>query len=246
MKNGTNRTFTVTRITGRPSACTSSSNSCASRDTSRRISSGSVRSFWKVRSRPCPRATCGASLTSASSSPVPSRRIQGPVFGPNSVAIIASSAAASCSTRRIPNASSFRPVFTPIPQSVVTGWGPMTSSQFDAVRTNTPRGFANPLASFARCFESPTPIEHQSFVRSSTRACTSCASASGSFEVTPMNASSHPSTCTTAGNERSTSITPRDASRYAGASTGRNTASGTRLNAVRSGIAEPTPNRRAT
>ena len=122
----------------------------------------------------------------------------------------------------------------------------MTSSQFAAVSTNTPRGFANPLASFARCFESPTPIEHQSFVCSSTRACTSCASASGSSAVTPMNASSQPRTCTTAEKERSTSITPRDASRYAGASTGRKTASGTRLYAVRSGIAEPTPNRRAT
>ena len=168
------------------------------------------------------------------------------MFGPNSAAIIVSSAAASCSTRRIPNAASFLEVFVPTPQSASVGCGPMISIQFDAVSTKTPRGFAKPLASFARCFESPTPIEHQSFVRSSTRAWTSCASASGSSAVTPMNASSHPSTCTTAGNERSTSITPRDASRYAGASTGRNTASGTRLNAVRSGIAEPTPNRRAT
>ena len=110
----------------------------------------------------------------------------------------------------------------------------------------TPRGLANPLASLARSFVSPTPIEHQSLVSSNTRVCTERASSSGSDAATPMNASSQPSTCTTPSNERSASITRPDASRYAASSTGRNTASGHRLYAVRSGIADPIPKRRAT
>ena len=133
-----------------------------------------------------------------------------------------------------------------MPHSASVGLPPITSSQFSRVRRNTPRGLANPLPSFARIFVSPTPIEHHSSVRSHTAACTSRASASGSSADTAMNASSQPITSTTAGNDRSTSITRFDDSRYAGASTARNTASGFRLNAVRSGIAEPIPNARAS
>ena len=81
------------------------------------------------------------------------------------------------------------------------------------VSLNTPRGFANALPSLARCFESPTPIEHHRSVRSSTSRCTSRASASGSSVSTAMNASSHPSTWTTAGNVRRVSITRELASR---------------------------------
>ncbi len=61
-----------------------------------------------------------------------------------------------------------------------------------------------------------------------------------------MNASSQPSTSTGTSKARSVSITCTEAASYAGASTGRKTASGHFLAAVRSGIPDPTPNARAS
>ena len=61
-----------------------------------------------------------------------------------------------------------------------------------------------------------------------------------------MNASSQPRTSTGQPVSRSTFITTADTSLYASASTGRNTQSGQRLAAVRSGCPECTPNSRAS
>ena len=52
------------------------------------------------------------------------------------------------------------------------------------------------------------------------------ANASGSAVRAPTNASSHPHTSTTTGNERNVSMTRTEAASYAGLSDGRNTASG--------------------
>ncbi len=117
----------------------------------------------------------------------------------------------------------------------------MTPAQLSLVSRKTPDGLANPVAILAWSLLWPTPIEHHSRVRSRTRRWTSRARASGSFESTAMNASSHPATSTCAGKDRRAAITSLEAARYASASTGRNTASGQRLYAVRSGIAEWIP-----
>ena len=77
----------------------------------------------------------------------------------------------------------------------------------------TPAGLPASVAVFACSLLSPMPIEHQSSVRSNTRCWISRASASGRSVSTAMNASSHPISCTTKPNERSVSITRRDASR---------------------------------
>jgi hypothetical protein len=64
---------------------------------------------------------------------------------------------------------------------------------------------------------------------------------------TPTNASSQPSTSTTAPSRpRSTAITCAEAASYAAASTGRMTALGALRAASRNGMPEPTPNTRAS
>lgn len=123
----------------------------------------------------------------------------------------------------------------------------MTSSQFSAVSRNTPRGLPNPVATLARTSVSPIPMLQCSRVASSTACCVRRAYASGSSVAIPTKASSHPSTCTTApGCARSVAMTSSDAARYAGASTGRMTASGAFRAAMRSGIPDPTPYSRAS
>ena len=71
----------------------------------------------------------------------------------------------------------------------------------------------------------------------------------GHSVVAPTNASSQPSTSTTAPSvgpkSRSTAITSADAASYAGLSAGRKTASGQRRAAVRSGMPDRTPYSRA-
>jgi hypothetical protein len=78
-------------------------------------------------------------------------------------------------------------------------------------------------------------------------ACTRRASASGSPVRTPTNASSQPSTSTTAPSmPRSTAMTCAEAASYAAASTGRMTAVGALRAASRNGMPDPTPNARAS
>ena len=92
----------------------------------------------------------------------------------------------------------------------------MTSSQLSAVSRKTPRGLPNPVATFARTRVSPIPTLQCSLVRSSTALCAARANASGSSVVMPMNASSHPSTCTVApGWARRVAMTSADAALYA-------------------------------
>lgn len=157
-----------------------------------------------------------------------------------------SSATPSCSTVRMPSASSLRAVLEPTPQSSLVGWPAITSSQFDRVSSNTPRGLANPEARLAPSLLSPTPIEHQRRVWDRTARWISRARADGSLASVSRNASSHPATSPTASKLRSVAITDREAASPASASTGRNTACGHCLYAVRSGIAEWTPNLRAS
>ena len=96
---------------------------------------------------------------------------------------------------------------------------------------------------------SPIPTAHVSRVAAATAPWIRCASSSAgsSATVAPTNASSQPSTSTvTPAKSRSTAMTRSDAASYAALSAGRNTASGQRFTAVRSGIPDRTPYSRAT
>ena len=124
---------------------------------------------------------------------------------------------------------------------------PITSNQLSRVSRNMPRGLPNSVAILARTLVSPMPTEQCSPVAASTSAWIVRATASGSSVSMPTNASSQPSTSTTApGIGRRVSITTAEAASYAGASTGSSTASGQRRTAVLSGIPERTPNSRAS
>jgi len=136
----------------------------------------------------------------------------GPVVGPNTAASSSGSAAASSATVEIPSPASFLAVLTPMPHSASVGSDPMTENQVADVSRNTPAGFPNPVASLACSLLSPIPTEHDSSVAASTRSRTSRANDSGSDVSTPRNASSQPSTSTTAPVSRSTSMTTADTS----------------------------------
>ena len=104
-------------------------------------------------------------------------------------------------------------IFGPTPHSAVVGRSPMTSIQLSRVSSKTPCGLPKSVAILARTSVSPMPTEQWRPVASSTAACTCRAVATGSSVSTPTNASSHPSTSTTApGVARSVSITRADAS----------------------------------
>ena len=123
----------------------------------------------------------------------------------------------------------------------------MTSNQFSRVSRNVPRGLPNSVAILARTLVSPMPTVQCSRVAASTSAWMRRATPSGSSASAPTNASSHPSTSTTApGTARRVSMTTADAASYAGLSTGSTTASGHRRTAVRNGIPDRTPNARAS
>ncbi len=132
----------------------------------------------------------------------------------------------------------------------------MTSSQFAAVSVYVPRGLPKSVAFLARSVLSPIPTEQCRPVAARTDSMTSAAMSSGSPRSPcsgpgPTNASSQPSTCTSTGTppqvrDRRVSMTVADTASYAGASTGRNTASGHLRFATRSGMPEPTPNSRAS
>ena len=113
---------------------------------------------------------------------------------------------------RIPIASSRAPIFAPTPHSAVVGRSPMTSIQLSRVSRKVPCGLPKSVAILARTRVSPMPTEQCRPVASSTAAWIERAAASGSSVSTPTNASSHPSTSTTApGVARSVSITRADA-----------------------------------
>ena len=123
----------------------------------------------------------------------------------------------------------------------------MTSNQLSRVSRNVPRGLPNSVAILARTLVSPMPTVQCSDVAASTSPWMPCATSSGSSDSRPTNASSQPSTSTTApGTARRVSMTTADAASYAGLSTGSTTAAGQRRTAVRSGIPERTPNSRAS
>ena len=98
-----------------------------------------------------------------------------------------------------------------MPQMLVTGRSPITSSQVPEVRRATPPGLAKPVAVLAWSFVSPIPTAQVSPVSATTRALIAPASASGSSQVAPTKASSHPHTSTTTGKVRSAAMTCSDA-----------------------------------
>src|SRR6185312_4920980 len=190
--------------------------------------------------------TYGVESTSDSPRPLPSRTSQGPVVGPNSLARLAMSAAASCLTVVMSRAASLATVFAPIPQIASGGRSPSTSNQVSVVSRATPAGLAKPVAILACSLLSPMPTEQSRSVAAFTSAASPLAKLSGSSVSTPTNASSQPRTSTGQPVSCSTAITRVDTSLYASASTGRNTQSGQRFAAVRSGRPECTPNSRAS
>ena len=167
---------------------------------------------WNVSSRPWPLARYGESSTSASPRPRASRTSHGPVIGPNTAASASGSAAARSLTVTMPSPASFFAVLAPMPHSASVGLPPSTSNQFANVSRNTPAGLPNPVAIFACSLFSPIPTVQSSCVCSRTRRASDRAKASGSSTSTPMNASSQPSTSTTAPVDRSTSITVSETS----------------------------------
>ena len=80
------------------------------------------------------------------------------------------------------------------------------------VSRNTPAGLPNPVAILACSLFSPIPTVQSSWVAARTRAASDRANASGSDVSTPRNASSQPSTSTTAPEARSTSMTEAETS----------------------------------
>ena len=135
----------------------------------------------------------------------------------------------------------------PMPHSSLVVRWPITSNQLSRVSRNIPRGLPKSVAILARTLVSPMPTEQCRSVAARTSAWMVRATCSGSSVSMPTNASSQPSTSTTApGIARSVSITTDEAASYAGPSTGSSTASGQRRTAVLSGIPDLIPNSRAS
>src|SRR5580658_1928354 len=210
--NGAYRTFTTTRTAGLPSTTRSAASNLASRATSACTCDQSAMFCWNVSSLPCPRARYGESSTSASPRPRPSRTSHGPVIGPNTAASASGSAAARSLTVLMPSPASFLAVLAPMPHSASVGRSPKTENQFADVSRNTPAGLPNPVAILACSLFSPIPTVQSSWVAACTRAAKDRANASGSDVSTPRNASSQPSTSTTAPEARSTSMTEAETS----------------------------------
>ena len=112
----------------------------------------------------------------------------------------------------MPRPASFFAVLAPMPHSASVGRPPRTSNQLANVSRNTPAGLPNPVAILACSLFSPIPTVQSSSVAERTRAASDQAKASGSSVSTPRNASSQPSTSTTAPVDRSTAITVSETS----------------------------------
>ena len=168
------------------------------------------------------------------------------MVGPNAAASSSRSAIESSRTVRTPSSSSRSAVRVPMPQMLVTGRSPITSSHEPEVRRATPPGLAKPVAVLAWSFVSPIPTAQVSPVSATTRSLIARARRSGSSQVAPTKASSQPQTSTTTGKLRSVAITCSDAASYAGRSVGRKTASGHLRAAAASGMPDRTPQARAS
>ncbi len=112
----------------------------------------------------------------------------------------------------MPSPASFFAVLAPMPHSASVGRAPSTPNQFANVSRNTPAGLPNPVAILACSLFSPIPTVQSSWVAARTRVASDRAKASGSSTSTPTNASSQPSTSTTAPLDRSTPITDSETS----------------------------------
>ena len=134
------------------------------------------------------------------------------MVGPKTAASASGSAAASSRTVRKSSPASFCAVLAPMPHSASVGRSPSTSNQFRNVSRNTPAGLPNPVASLACSLFSPIPTVQSSRVAALTRSCRPRAKPSGSPVSTPRNASSQPTTWTTAPDARSAAITSAETS----------------------------------
>ena len=112
-----------------------------------------------------------------------------------------------------PIAASFRAVFVPIPQSASVGRGPIHPVHLSEVSAKTPAGFPASVAIFAWSLLSPIPIEHQSSVRSRSRALHLASERLGFIGLDRDDRLIHPITWTTKPKDRSVSITRREASK---------------------------------
>ena len=120
--------------------------------------------------------------------------------------------AASSATVVMPSAARRWAVRSPMPQIAVTGRSPIVGSHSARVSVAMPPGLANPVAVLAWSFVSPMPTAHDSCVASRTAAPARRGPARwGSVGRVPRNASSHPSTSTTTGSDRSVAITSAEA-----------------------------------
>src|SRR3984885_8396664 len=230
----------------RAAATTSFSALFANSITAESISARSVRSWGKVTTWLRERGTHGSELTVSSPPPLASSNNHSPVRGPNVDVSSSASACANCHTVAIPRAASFFDVFGPTPHSASTGRSPITSIQFDSVRLYTPAGFANPVATLARCLLSLMPTEHDKPVAEEMTVRTCSASSPGSSTSAPTYASSQPQTSSGWPSSRRSAITCSEAASYASGCDGRKVASGQRRAAVRNGIPAWTPNSRAS
>ncbi len=114
----------------------------------------------------------------------------------------------------MPCAASRAEILDPTPHRSRVGRSAITSVQFCAVSTNTPRGLPKSVAILARRRLSPTPTEQCSRVCSSTAACSRRASSTASSTdatVDPTKASSQPSTSRVTPSPRKADITWADA-----------------------------------
>src|SRR5580700_7198844 len=217
----------------RAAATTSSSARFANSTTAESISARSVMSRGKVTTWLRERGTQGSELTVSSPPPLASSNNHRPVRGPNVDVSSSASACANCHTVAISSPASFFVVFGPTPHSASTARSPITSIQFNSVRVYTPAGFANPVATLARCLLSLIPTEHDKPVAEEMTVRTCSASSPGSSTSAPRYASSQPQTSSGWPRSRSSAITCSEAASYAAGSDGRKVASGQRRAAQR-------------
>ena len=184
-------------------------------------------SSWKVTSRPCDRAACGASSTSRLPRPCAMSTSQGPVAGPNCCASASRVGRGQVAYRvqaEVGGASARSWHRSPTTRR----WGghpaPRTSSGRSAGRRR-PACRTRWPAWPAACSRRSRPCRPAAW-RPGSAAGARARIASGSSSSIPRNASSQPSTSTTAPDSRSTAMTSAETASYASRSTGRNTAPG--------------------
>ena len=221
----------------------------ASPATSSRTRSISAMSFAYVSSDPTDFLSRFGS-TARSSSPCESRR-RPPAQLPTACCSTSSGAVRTSTSRSMPAARSLAAVFGPTPQSASTGCSCRNRSMRSGEMTVNPSGLFQPEAIFARNLFGATPADAVSAVASrilafSLRATSTPSGSPHAFSVTSRYASSSDSGSTSGVTVRKISKTCRDTSPYLAKFGGRITSSGQSRTARDIGIADRTPNFRAS